>query len=643
MFSGCTQLEEVDMSEIELDYPNSTLCMFKDCKALTSIDLSRMYGNTPLEDFQPTMRLMFQNCTSLEVLNLNLFPHTLGFYGNSLSGFLKGCVSLREFYLEDAKAISANGIRVTDGYDANLFVDAKNLSYVAINANWKNIDWIPAKETWKKVKMAKVAQSGEVAVGTELSNTALFNSFQKKYAGTWSAIADFGFNANGGTATVGGEEKEVQFAEGTKGNPLNYSSSIVEPTREGYSFNGWHTDRTENTPFLSGDTAEQWTYYAHWTDNTYKLILNANGGYIDGSNDTRIEYNNVKYSELKKLDKDAFVNDGGKVLVGWNTRADSTGESFAADDSVSMLTPQDGGEVTLYAIWYAPQVIVKFDSQGGSAVEDNHYDNLPETYGLLSDSHKTGYTFLGWYTEAEGGTLVTEDTPVTGSCTLYAHWQVNPVVVFDAGDGYFDDDPTQKTINKVHKYNSHIGVMPVPENGSASFLGWYDSNNKPVDSDYVVKADVTLTARWGYVPVFDTDGGIVSSLPEYEAQSSPTFTITSLPSITKENFTFLGWKHGDDWVLQAGNTLPTGGVQVNLSSDNVIKAIWQQKPYVTVTLNPNSGTLATGEINPIKVYANTPIAALPTPTRDGYDFEGWYIDNTEYTVDSTFDEDVTLR
>lgn len=635
--AGCTKLETVDMSEIDLNFPRSTQSMFENCKALTEIDVSRMYGNTPLEGFSSYFKNMFKNCTSLEVVNFNLFPHTFGY--NDISGIFSGCVSLREFYLEDAK-------KTNNKYNTNIFADTNNLSYVAITPNWvANYDWVPAKTTWKKVKMAKVAQSGEVAVGTELSNTALFKSFQKKYAGTWAAETDFGFNANGGTATVSGEETEVQFVSGTKGTVLNYDTEIVTPTREGYSFNGWYTDRTEGDAFASGDTADQWTYYAHWTDNTYKLILNANGGYIDGTNDTKIEYNNLKYSEVKKLNKDAFVNDGGKVLVGWNTRADGTGEMFAVDDSVSKLTSQNGGEATLYAIWHAPQAIVSFDAQGGSAVEDKHFDNLPEPFGVLSDSHRTNYTFLGWFTEAVGGTLVKDDDPVTDSCTLYAHWQINPVVTFDAGEGYFDDDPTQKTTNKVCKYNSYIGVTPTPENGSASFLGWYDSKNNLITSEYVVKADVTFTARWGYVPVFDTDGGIVSSMPEYEAQSSSSYKITALPTITKENFTFLGWKHGDDWVWQTGQTFPAAGVTVNLAGDNKIKAIWQQKSYVTIELNPNSGTLANGEINPIKVYANTPIAALPTPTREGYDFKGWYLGDTDtkITVNSTFTEDATLK
>ena len=639
MFSECKNLREVDLSEIDLDFPNSTASMFENCVDLTKADFSRLYANTPIEGFSTNMNKMFNGCTSLEVVNFNGFPHTLGY--NDIANFFGGCFSLREFYLEDAK-------KVNKTYNTNIFADTKELSYIAITPNWgvNRTEWMPEKTTWKKVKMAKVAQSGEVAVGTVLSNTDLFQKFQKKYAGTWAAVdADFGFNANGGTALVNGENVEVQFISGTKGTALDYSSKVVTPTRAGYSFNGWHKDRDEDSPFASGDTAEQWDYFAHWTDNTYKLILNANGGIIEGTSVTRIEYDNIKYSEPKKLNKDAFVHDNGMILVGWNRKADGTGETFAPDDSVSKLTPANGGEVTLYAMWHSPQAIVSFDSQGGSAVADKHYDNLPEDFGLLSDSQMTNYTFLGWYTEAEGGEKVEEDDPVTDSCTLYAHWKKNPSVTFDAGEGYFDGDSSTKTETKFYKYNSYIGVTPTPENGSASFLGWFAGGSlTPVDSEYVVTDDTVLTAHWGYVPVFDTDGGILgSSMPEYEPQSDPSYTITSLPTITKENFTFLGWKHGDDWVLQAGDSLSAEGKVVNLAGDNKIKAIWQQKEYCTITLDPNEGALANGEINPIKVYKNTPIAALPTPTRDGYDFDGWYLGDTKQTINSTYTENVTLK
>lgn len=635
IFSGCTNLETVDTSELELNFPNNTAYMFENCSSLIEIDLSRMYGNTPRDGFSTNMTGMFKNCTSLEVINLNLFPHTLGYA--HIEEIFTGCDSLREFYLEDAKATNKQ-------YNSNIFADTDNLSYVAITPNWAaNTNWVPKKTTWTKVKAAKVPQSGEVPVGTELSNVDLFKNFQKIYAGTWAAATDFEFNACGGTAVVDGKNEAIQFVPGAKDMPLNYDGIIVTPTRAGYSFNGWHKSKNEDSPFASGEIADRWTYYAHWTDNTYKLILNANGGYIDGSQDTRIEYDNLKYSEPKKLDGNAFVNDDGKILVGWNTNPRGTGTSFAPDDSVSMLTPTDGGEVTLYAIWYVPDAIVSFDAQGGSEVDDIHY-SLPNDFGSLSESQRTSYTFLGWFTEAEGGTKIEEDTPVTGSCTVYAHWERNPIVTFDAGEGCFDGDETKKTEQKVYKYGANLGVTPTPEKGTATFLGWFrEGSNDPVPSGFEINEDLILSARWSYVPYFDTYGGVISgTMPDYEPQIESTYTITELPEVKKENFTFLGWKHGDDWIWQAGDSFPASGITVDLASDNRIKAVWDQKDYVTVTLDPNSGSLKSGEINPIRVYEGSPIAALPNPTREGYDFEGWYIGNTKYTTESTFSEDVTL-
>ena len=160
--------------------------MFENCSSLIEIDLSRMYGNTPRDGFSTNMTGMFKNCTSLEVINLNLFPHTLGYAHIEEIFFV--FVSLREFYLEDAKATNKQ-------YNSNIFADTDNLSYVAITPNWAaNTGWIPKKTTWTKVKAAKVPQSGEVPVGTELSNVDLFKNFQKKYAGTWAAATDFEFN-----------------------------------------------------------------------------------------------------------------------------------------------------------------------------------------------------------------------------------------------------------------------------------------------------------------------------------------------------------------------------------------------------------------------------------------------------------------
>lgn len=47
-----------------------------------------------------------------------------------------------------------------------------------------------------------------------------------------------------------------------------------------------------------------------------------------------------------------------------------------------------------------------------------------QTYGKLPTPSRNGYTFNGWYTDINGGALVTDTTTVdlTDNQTLYAHW-----------------------------------------------------------------------------------------------------------------------------------------------------------------------------------------------------------------------------
>jgi uncharacterized repeat protein (TIGR02543 family) len=52
------------------------------------------------------------------------------------------------------------------------------------------------------------------------------------------------------------------------------------------------------------------------------------------------------------------------------------------------------------------------------------------TYASLATISASGYTFLGWYTSASGGTQITNSTTVTTTSnqTLYAQWKLNNVL-----------------------------------------------------------------------------------------------------------------------------------------------------------------------------------------------------------------------
>lgn len=85
-----------------------------------------------------------------------------------------------------------------------------------------------------------------------------------------------------------------------------------------------------------------------------------------------------------------------------------------------------------------------------------------------------GYVFAGWFTEREGGEQVSPQWQVTSSCTLYAHWEVDPYYVPEtdenngnSGEGG-DDNPTNGGENNSGEDNSGSGETNTNENNTTN-------------------------------------------------------------------------------------------------------------------------------------------------------------------------------
>ncbi|MBE5925204.1 MAG: hypothetical protein E7271_12230 [Lachnospiraceae bacterium] len=79
-----------------------------------------------------------------------------------------------------------------------------------------------------------------------------------------------------------------------------------------------------------------------------------------------------------------------------------------------------------YSIAYATTAsyTVKFDAQGGSAVDDRIVTE-GGTIGTLPDSTRSGYTLVGWFTKTTGGTKLTTSTVINADTIYYAQWKQN--------------------------------------------------------------------------------------------------------------------------------------------------------------------------------------------------------------------------
>lgn len=173
-------------------------------------------------------------------------------------------------------------------------------------------------------------------------------------------------------------------------------------------------------------------YFVPRTNRNAKVELDSTSGELvlrrlrvtlsDGSNTYYLKYNGGTFNSgtLPTPTRTGYTFDGWYTAETGGTKV-TTSTAFTDD-------------TTLYPRFVANTYTVSFNINytGGTnpASQKVTYDS---TYGDLPTPTRTGYTFLGWYTAATGGTKVESTTPVnrTASHSLYAHWEVVEIVSID--------------------------------------------------------------------------------------------------------------------------------------------------------------------------------------------------------------------
>ncbi len=272
------------------------------------------------------------------------------------------------------------------------------------------------------------------------------------------------FNGNGGNNA---NNKTVTY-DATYGD-------LPSSTRLGYTFAGWYTSATgglQVTASTKVQTANDHTLYAHWTANSYDVTLKANGG-MGADQVVSATYNSKMPTKLKN---------GGDIVAPTKTGYSFTGyfkgDAKYYDNNDNNLTPTNTkwttvGNGTLLAGWQANTYTVSFNGNGGSNA-NNKTVTYDATYGELPSSTRTGYTFVGWFTEAVGGTQIIENTTVqiTAAQTLYAHWTAK---------GYTIDLNNQSattagttSLSVVYDSNANLtGAITLPTKTNCTFEGYF--------------------------------------------------------------------------------------------------------------------------------------------------------------------------
>ncbi len=263
-----------------------------------------------------------------------------------------------------------------------------------------------------------------------------------------------------------------------------------------------------------------------------------------------------------------------------------------------------------------PKYTVYFNANGGSVSPTSKTVTYGGAYGDLPTPTRSGYSFAGWYTSAEGGTKIASDSSIwtSASHTLYAHWTGRTYTVyFDANGGSVS--PTSKTVT----YGGAYGALPTPTRSNYNFAGWYTSRTGGTkvtsDSRAEITASQTLYARWTgrtHTVFFDANGGEVAPASKeavYGNEYGP------LPTPYWTGYDFAGW-----YTSRTGGTKVTEASMVQNASSHTLYAHWTGRTY-TVYFNPCDGSVS--PTSKTVTYGGA-YGTLPVPTRAGYYFDGWH-------------------
>jgi len=340
-------------------------------------------------------------------------------------------------------------------------------------------------------------------------------------------------------------------------------------TRTGYTFEGWFEDQnfTGSTFDFSKPLVRNYTLYAKWTINSYTInFIPDNGQSISAI--------------TKNFNEDIVlptVTKEGHVFGGWYTNQTFTGEPFSA-------TKMPANNMNLYAKWTPVEITITF------YINDEVFATRKVNYGSDLTDIPTPPSVIGKvrYWDVEDFTNITEQMEVN----LIEENAVYTVTIVDG-------DEIIETLQVVHG-ESFVPTV-TPSKVGYNFIGYNPGLNHIITSDLTVEV---IYERITFTVIFRNHQGnvIAQSIVNYgENATAPAY---SAPS----GYEFTGW-----------STAFTN-VTSNLVIDAQIKPIKYQ-----IVLSGNGGVFTNSQPTlTIETDYQAQVGIPSQPTRDGYNFVGWY-------------------
>ena len=356
--------------------------------------------------------------------------------------------------------------------------------------------------------------------------------------------------------------------------------TLPTPTRTGYTFGNWFSNVALTTLVGSAganyEPSTNLTLYAKWNPVNYTVTYNStnvvSGSTINSTSGTvPTDGSNYNIGQLVSVKSNSgSLARTGYSFAGWVTSADGTGTAVNSGETIQVGSQS----INLYPKWTANTYTISYNLNGGSGsltgaptswTVGNSDVTLPTT-GIT----RTGYTFGngsgGYWSSTQGGAAVANTYSNIGNVTLYAIWTVK-TIAYSFAKGTADG----------------LTIANFPTNSSSTFGSTITLPNL-TGTTVTISSNTHLFSGWSFNnTVYQSGGSFVLS------ETEPTFTAiwTRLYDV----------KYGF-----AGGT--------KASAD-------------TETDNGDSECVTGGLCTPNQV-----ITLRGAPTRTGYQFDGWKVQDS---------------
>ncbi|SDP13830.1 Listeria/Bacterioides repeat-containing protein [Paenibacillus sp. yr247] len=380
--------------------------------------------------------------------------------------------------------------------------------------------------------------------------------------------------------TVKFDRQDGGFADSQTADYNTTITAPTVPTRTGYVFGGWYKDAecTIAWNFATDKVIANTIVYAKWNTQTYTITFDSQGGSIVPSQTA--DYNTTTTAPTAPTRT-------GYTFGGWYLDAECT---IAWDFATYKVT----ANTILYAKWNTQQYTITFDSQGGSTVPSQTADYNTTTIGPTVPT-RTGYTFGGWYMDAECTTAWDFATgKVTADTTLYAKW-IQDTVHTGGGfnPGNTDDKDTKITLTLDQATKAVAEAKPSGVNQVQIVIP--DKNAVSSQNVVLQYEAVKVIANAGMTLSISTSK-VVLSIPSQslnKASEGVNFTIQSVKTADKQQIAGNANKQSIIKVVAGNNPVSVIGQPMKIDTN-------LQNTPVTLTLP--LGNLSADQAKDLAIY-----------------------------------------